>query len=376
MKHNTLVSVILVAGSAGGVSAQVLPAPHPHCDLVAVDVPAGAVLPAFDAAGWSVVTDRTAPQFQVIIDDPFNQLSAYAAVLRSNLGAACARWAQVLDGPAGPVLITIVVRVDNNYVRSTSRSEATVAIGSSGGYTVYEQGAAHEVRTGVDPNGAVQDAVLTLNTAYVADELWFDPDPAVRTAPVPAHRTDAVSVFLHELGHVLAFNGWRDSMTGQLPGGAQSTFDERTTFDGDFYFEGEAAGAAYGGPVPLTYGSARHVGNQSPRPGADLIPDLMNGMVFYRGTRYDISALDIGLVRDCGVTVVSAGQGCDSVDFNQDGLFPDTSDIDDFLSVFSGGACSNDPQCSDVDFNNDGLFPDTLDIDSLLSVFSGGGCLV
>jgi hypothetical protein len=66
---------------------------------------------------------------------------------------------------------------------------------------------------------------------------------------------------------------------------------------------------------------------------------------------------------------------CDSIDFNNDGLFPDSADIDDFLSVFSGGACSNDPFCGDIDFNNDGLFPDSLDIDSLLSVFSGGACL-
>ncbi|HEX2838273.1 MAG TPA: hypothetical protein VHN77_09130 [Phycisphaerales bacterium] len=72
---------------------------------------------------------------------------------------------------------------------------------------------------------------------------------------------------------------------------------------------------------------------------------------------------------------LNAVPGCDSIDFNGDGLFPDTADIDDFLSVFSGGPCSNDPNCADIDYNNDGLFPDTLDIDSLLSVFSGGPCL-
>jgi hypothetical protein len=68
---------------------------------------------------------------------------------------------------------------------------------------------------------------------------------------------------------------------------------------------------------------------------------------------------------------------CDSIDFNNDGLAPDTADIDDFLSVFSGGPCSTDPVpgCNDLDFNNDGLSPDTADIDSLLSVFSGGPCL-
>ncbi len=66
---------------------------------------------------------------------------------------------------------------------------------------------------------------------------------------------------------------------------------------------------------------------------------------------------------------------CDPIDFNGDGLFPDTADIDDFLTVFSGGACPTGPGgCGDIDFNNDGLFPDTADIDAFLTVFSGGAC--
>jgi hypothetical protein len=71
----------------------------------------------------------------------------------------------------------------------------------------------------------------------------------------------------------------------------------------------------------------------------------------------------------------AAARVCDSVDFNNDGLFPDTLDIDDYLSVFAGGTCTNDPNCGDVDFNNDCLFPDTSDIDALLTVFSGGVCM-
>ncbi len=73
-------------------------------------------------------------------------------------------------------------------------------------------------------------------------------------------------------------------------------------------------------------------------------------------------------------TVPNCGPTCDSIDFNNDSLFPDTADIDDFLSVFSGGPCSTGA-CNDIDFNNDTLFPDTTDIDSLLSVFSGGACI-
>jgi len=65
---------------------------------------------------------------------------------------------------------------------------------------------------------------------------------------------------------------------------------------------------------------------------------------------------------------------CDSLDFNNDGLFPDSLDLADFVTVFGGGACSNDPHCTDIDFNNDGLYPDNEDILSFFRVFGGGGC--
>jgi hypothetical protein len=73
---------------------------------------------------------------------------------------------------------------------------------------------------------------------------------------------------------------------------------------------------------------------------------------------------------------VPTGPSCDDVDFNNDGVSPDTTDIDDFLSVFGGGPCSTDPTpgCNDIDFNNDGVAPDTTDIDAFLRVFGGGDC--
>ncbi|MFO0832622.1 MAG: hypothetical protein U0637_12375 [Phycisphaerales bacterium] len=71
---------------------------------------------------------------------------------------------------------------------------------------------------------------------------------------------------------------------------------------------------------------------------------------------------------------ITQGSYCGDIDFNNDGLFPDTQDIDDLLNVFSGGACSTG-NCDSIDFNTDGLFPDTMDIDAFLSVFSGGPCI-
>ena len=98
---------------------------------------------------------------------------------------------------------------------------------------------------------------------------------------------------------------------------------------------------------------------------------VVNGDVVVIGSERDSNAP--GNIQG-SAWVFNLGDGCDLTDFNGDGLYPDTADIDDFLSVFSGGPCSTN-DCGDLDFNNDGLFPDTLDIDSLLSVFSGGACL-
>ncbi|HEX2838472.1 MAG TPA: choice-of-anchor tandem repeat NxxGxxAF-containing protein [Phycisphaerales bacterium] len=64
---------------------------------------------------------------------------------------------------------------------------------------------------------------------------------------------------------------------------------------------------------------------------------------------------------------------CGDVDFNNDGLFPDTQDIADLLAVFGGGACPT-PNCDSIDFNNDGLLPDTDDVGAFLRVFGGGPC--
>ena len=101
------------------------------------------------------------------------------------------------------------------------------------------------------------------------------------------------------------------------------------------------------------------------------------GMVEGVNTILLVAAEETGSASWQTITVCVGVPACDAIDFNNDGLFPDTADIDDFLSVFSGGPCSTDPApgCGDLDFNNDGLFPDTLDIDSILSVFSGGPCL-
>jgi hypothetical protein len=39
------------------------------------------------------------------------------------------------------------------------------------------------------------------------------------------------------------------------------------------------------------------------------------------------------------IAYAAGAVGCDSIDFNNDGIFPDNADITSLLVVFAGGAC-------------------------------------
>jgi hypothetical protein len=92
-----------------------------------------------------------------------------------------------------------------------------------------------------------------------------------------------------------------------------------------------------------------------------------------------------GIADDCDIRAGATdanGNGipddceCDDIDFNNDGVTPDSQDITDLLSVFGGGPCSTDPApgCNDIDVNNDGVSPDITDIDTFLRLYGGGNC--
>jgi hypothetical protein len=241
--------------------------------------------------------------WQVTFADQPSAYSAYYDRITSHIQAAGARWGQVVQ-PAANVTVVTRVEFTTAIPRSSGRSLSSSYLGSSNGMNLYEQGVGTMIRVGADPNGAQPDVIIEINPNYMQHTLWWDPSPTTRSAPVDPTKTDAMSVMLHELGHAIAFNGWRNHTTGALPGNYLSTFDRHVTFDGqNLFFTGPEAVAVYGGAVPVTYGNNFHLGNDAPRPGQDLIPDLMNGVVFYDGWRYDISALDRAILADSGLPV-------------------------------------------------------------------------
>jgi hypothetical protein len=111
--------------------------------------------------------------------------------------------------------------------------------------------------------------------------------------------------------------------------------------------------------------------NNDPTDDSALATSLFSSFLADDGTFYMIVRGPAG--DHIGYIPVEFAQPCDSIDFNGDGLFPDDSDLLDFLSVLAGGSCSTST-CNDIDFNNDELFPDDSDLVTFLRVLAGGAC--
>jgi hypothetical protein len=74
------------------------------------------------------------------------------------------------------------------------------------------------------------------------------------------------------------------------------------------------------------------------------------------------------------VTVTNCTVLCDSIDFNNNQVFPEDQDVIDFFTVLSGGPCSAGNTCSDIDFNNNQVFPEDQDVIDFFTVLAGGSC--
>ena len=235
------------------------------------------------------------------------------AAIQSNALAGMRDWTQDLAATGSPT-INAVVRFDAPAgTRGSGRSLTSSFVRTTNGFNIYEQGAMAELRTGIDPNGASYDVEFVFEANYFRDQVWFDPDPRTRTAPVPNNRLDAVSWFAHEFGHALAFNGWKIQATGGLPGNYQSTYDEQTTFDGtDWSFIGPETTRLYREPLPMARvnNNYHHYGNPlgSGAPGTEvaLRHGVMNGAYFEYGIRFPVKLLDLAILKDTGVPLSPA----------------------------------------------------------------------
>jgi hypothetical protein len=248
--------------------------------------------------GLPINASFSSPLVNVTFSGDNGQLSTYYSSVANDLNYAAAEWEKLfVRGSASFLNVDIIF--DNSPTANASSLFIT-PLYSVGPLWVSQQGAVDAVLDGLHNPSGPYDAAIHIGTSYLTNELWFDPNPA-NTDSIPIDKTDAASVFLHEFGHIFAFQGDRNQLTGAPSPNAESTFDALVSIQHNTpYFTGYTAETVYGGAVPLTVGNIYHVGNPS-GPGANLETypgDLMNGNVFYRGTRYTISALDAAIAAD------------------------------------------------------------------------------
>jgi FG-GAP-like repeat len=237
--------------------------------------------------------------FNVTFNDPNKTYTKYYADIESNIIAAGLSWNRYIHGSG-----ILDIKVDFTLTGDAIATGGSSFIFYNNEFATVQSVASKKLSTGVDENGDSADIDININPIVLngPQPLWFDPDPLTRTTPIPVERVDAVSVFTHELGHALAFIGFKDNTNGKPTTGFQTTFDEKTSFDGtNFFFTGTRATAVYGGPVPLTFGNISHLSNELPRPGSNLLADLMAPVSIF-GRNY-ISTLDLAILADCGLQI-------------------------------------------------------------------------
>ena len=82
-------------------------------------------------------------------------------------------------------------------------------------------------------------------------------------------------------------------------------------------------------------------------------------------------------LRNMDFSIVRVRTGCDGIDFNNNGVFPEDQDVIDFFDVLAGGTpntCNATLGCQDIDFNNNGVFPEDQDVIDFFNVLAGGQC--
>jgi hypothetical protein len=224
----------------------------------------------------------------------------------------------------------IVVRVDTHSYAARAggtSSSGRLLYTNAAGKDVWEPGPLTRVLTGANPGQTFYgfDILIGFDAEFVENNYWFDPQPELRSDPVPANQGDFMSVVMHEFGHGFGMTGWRDFSTGQILGSDTTLFEDRSYFGGDgnaiandgsrnpMFFRGNYAASLYGGDLHLTnkppenpnYGQNYFHLSSCSGSGDGLGSTLMNGCVLPNGARLEITPFDAAVFADLGYPLVT-----------------------------------------------------------------------
>jgi hypothetical protein len=243
--------------------------------------------------------------FQVVsYSDPSGRYGQYLEQVKALVALAGTRITAALLSSSGTVDVAISIDASASGRTIASAGPGSGLLGRDG---LVEFPAASKLIGGTDTNGSRADIQLSLTP------LFFDTSESyLGTAnAVPAYRFDALTVLQHELTHGIVFNGFLDA-------GGSSSSGYRTVYDtfvqwanGKPYFSGAVTQLVYGSALPLTpSGSGSAIYHVDTSAGGVLARDLM-GPTATDGLRVDYSAVDLAMMRDMGLPVLTTFTSAD-----------------------------------------------------------------
>ncbi len=250
--------------------------------LDGVNASAASVLSA-QALTTSLLTSSLTLNF----NDSSGVLAPFEAAMRQSIHVAWNLWEAHFTRTA-PIEIEVNMMPSAPSTLASARSFVTQTTGELfQGKRVLQVGVGFELATGTDPNGAAPDGEISLGS----DLSRF----VFRTAlsePIPRDKFDAISIFAHEIGHILGFNA-NPSLSGSFIGSF-----ERFITTGVTSFNGPSAMAANGGvPVLLDPNSLSHLADAT---------DLMAARIT-NGQERLVEPLHIAILQDTGLPVTLLG---------------------------------------------------------------------
>lgn len=224
------------------------------------------------------------------IVDSTGTLAPFDAGIRDSLAAAWDMWAVHFTRTA-PIELEVTFQSGAPGVLASASSLIEVYTGEIfDGRRLTQTGVGVELVVGRDPNGTTPDGRITIATD--PSRLVFRDSVA---DPMPRDKFDALSIFAHELGHVLGFRSNLDSSGRPIQPGFLTNYDQYVTgiSASNLNFLGPNAVEAKGGAVGLSNSGPAHLGT-----GGDLMASSLGA-----GQTKVVGVLDIAVLQDLGLPV-------------------------------------------------------------------------
>lgn len=251
------------------------------------------ILEGVDARASSIIAAQTlvaslfAEDLTLTFNDPTGALAPFEAAISQSMHVAWDLWEMYFTRHA-PIEIEISMMAGPAGRLATANVESIASNEIDPGRLVLQANIAYEITTGRDPNGTMPDGEIILGTDL--SQFAFR---AALNDPVAFDKYDAISVFAHEIGHLLGFNGRNGFSSNQI-----NSFERYVSGFSNPVFTGPAALASNGGsPVLLKPGDLSHFADPA---------DLMAATII-AGQVKPVSLLHIAILQDTGLPVSLLG---------------------------------------------------------------------